>query len=128
MALFRIVTWISYKERSRHTALKTLGVIVEYNPLHNGHVHHWKESLRITGTERTVAVMSGPFLQRGEPAITDKWSRTEMALAMGVDLVVELPVAYAIQPAEWFAHGAVALLRATGVVDALCFEIGRAHV
>ncbi|MGG4503307.1 nucleotidyltransferase family protein, partial [Paenibacillus polymyxa] len=101
--------------------MKTLGIIVEYNPLHNGHVHHWKESLRITGAQRTVAVMSGPFLQRGEPAITDKWSRTEMALAMGVDLVLELPVAYAVQPAEWFARGAVTLLCATGIVDALCF-------
>lgn len=96
-------------------------MIVEYNPLHNGHIHHWEESLRITGAQRTVAVMSGPFLQRGEPAITDKWSRTEMALAMGVDLVLELPVAYAVQPAEWFARGAVALLHATGIVDALCF-------
>ncbi|MEK5319583.1 nucleotidyltransferase [Paenibacillus sp. FSL L8-0644] len=101
--------------------MKTLGMIVEYNPLHNGHVHHWEESLRITGAQRTVAVMSGPFLQRGEPAITDKWSRTEMALAMGVDLVLELPVAYAVQPAEWFARGAIALLHATGIVDALCF-------
>ncbi|APQ58997.1 nucleotidyltransferase [Paenibacillus polymyxa] len=101
--------------------MKTLGMIVEYNPLHNGHVHHWEESLRITGAQRTVAVMSGPFLQRGEPAITDKWSRTEMALAMGVDLVLELPVAYAVQPAEWFARGAVALLHAMGIVDALCF-------
>ncbi|KZE76984.1 nucleotidyltransferase [Paenibacillus jamilae] len=101
--------------------MKTLGIIVEYNPLHNGHVHHWKESLRITGAQHTVAVMSGPFLQRGEPAITDKWSRTEMALAMGVDLVLELPVAYAVQPAEWFARGAVTLLCATGIVDALCF-------
>lgn len=101
--------------------MKTLGIIVEYNPLHNGHVHHWTASRAAAGAERTIAVMSGPFLQRGEPAITDKWSRTEMALAMGADLVIELPVAYAVQAAEWFAYGAVALLHATGIVDALCF-------
>lgn len=68
-----------------------------------------------------VAVMSGPFLQRGEPAIVNKFARAEMALEMGVDLVIELPVSYAVQPAEWFAYGAVALLEATGVVDSLCF-------
>ncbi|MDP4097587.1 nucleotidyltransferase [Paenibacillus sp. P96] len=101
--------------------MKTLGIIVEYNPLHNGHVHHWTASKATARADRTIAVISGPFLQRGEPAIVDKWSRTEMALAMGADLVIELPVAYAVQAAEWFAYGAVALLNATGIVDALCF-------
>jgi predicted nucleotidyltransferase len=65
--------------------------------------------------------MSGPFTQRGEPAAVSKRARTEMALHMGADLVIELPVAYAVQPAEWFAFGAVSLLEATGVVDSLCF-------
>ncbi|WP_036633512.1 nucleotidyltransferase family protein, partial [Paenibacillus massiliensis] len=65
--------------------MKTLGIIVEYNPMHNGHLYHLTEAKNRTGASRTVAVMSGPFLQRGEPAIVDKWARTEMALAMGVD-------------------------------------------
>lgn len=101
--------------------MKTVGLIVEYNPLHNGHAYHFAEAKRLSGADSVVAVMSGYFLQRGEPAIVDKWARTEMALALGVDLVLELPVAYAVQPAEWFAYGAAALLDATGVVTHLCF-------
>lgn len=101
--------------------MKTVGIVVEYNPLHNGHVLHYKKSKAVTGAEAVVAVMSGPFLQRGEPAIVSKRARTEMALSMGADLVIELPVAYAVQPAEWFAHGAIALLAATGIVDCICF-------
>lgn len=101
--------------------MTTVGIIAEYNPLHNGHVHHFKEAKRISGAEHSIVVMSGPFTQRGEPAAVSKQARTEMALHMGADLVLELPVAYAVQPAEWFAYGAVALLHATGVVDSLCF-------
>lgn len=101
--------------------MKTVGIIVEYNPLHNGHVHHFEASKQAAGAEACVAVMSGHFLQRGEPAVVNKWARAEMALHMGADVVIELPVAYACQPAEWFAYGAVRLLDATGVVDALCF-------
>ncbi|MBU5673129.1 nucleotidyltransferase [Paenibacillus brevis] len=101
--------------------MKTVGLIVEYNPLHNGHAYHFAEAKRLSGADAAVAVMSGNFLQRGEPAIVDKWARAEMALALGVDLVLELPVAYALQPAEWFAYGAAALLDATGVVTHLCF-------
>lgn len=101
--------------------MTTVGIIAEYNPLHNGHVHHFTEAKRLSGAERTIVVMSGPFTQRGEPAAVSKQARTEMALHMGADLVIELPVAYAVQPAEWFAFGAVALLEATGVVDSLCF-------
>ncbi len=101
--------------------MKTVGIIVEYNPLHNGHVHHFEASKQAAGAETCIAVMSGHFLQRGEPAVVNKWARAEMALHMGADVVIELPVAYACQPAEWFAYGAVRLLDATGVVDALCF-------
>jgi predicted nucleotidyltransferase len=101
--------------------MKTVGLIVEYNPLHNGHEYHYRESKKSSGADYTVAVMSGQFLQRGEPAMTGKWARAEMALRMGVDLVLELPVAYSTQPAEWFAYGAVSALDATGVVDSLCF-------
>lgn len=98
-----------------------VGLIVEYNPLHNGHAYHFHQAKALTGADGVIAVMSGNFLQRGEPAIVNKWARTEMALHLGVDLVLELPAAYAIQPAEWFAYGAVATLEATGVVSHLCF-------
>jgi len=101
--------------------MRTVGVIVEYNPFHNGHRHHLEASVRATGAEAVVAVMSGHFLQRGEPALMDKWARAETALRGGCDLVIELPVPYATSAAEWFAYGAVGLLDATGVVDAICF-------
>jgi len=101
--------------------MPTVGLITEYNPFHNGHLHHLRESLRITGAEASVAVMSGHFLQRGEPALVDKWVRTEMALAAGVDLVFELPFAFACNSAPHFATGAVQSLEALGVVDSLCF-------
>lgn len=98
-----------------------VGIIVEYNPLHNGHVHHYNRAKEISGAEHSIAILSGPFLQRGEPALLSKYARAEMALEMGVDLVIELPIHYAVQPAEWFAYGAVSLLEATGIVDSLCF-------
>jgi predicted nucleotidyltransferase len=101
--------------------MKTVGLIVEYNPLHNGHSYHFHQSKKSSGADAAVAVMSGHFLQRGEPAMVDKWARAEMALRMGVDLVLELPVAFSTQPAEWFAFGAVSALDATGIVDCLCF-------
>lgn len=101
--------------------LKTVGIIVEYNPLHNGHVYHFRQSKAAAGADCVVAVMSGSFLQRGEPALCSKWARAEMALHMGADLVLELPVAFSTQPAEWFAYGAVSALEATGVVGAFCF-------
>lgn len=101
--------------------MTTVGIIAEYNPLHNGHVHHFNEAKRLSGADSAIVVMSGPFTQRGEPAVVSKRARTEMALHMGADLVIELPVAYALQPAEWFAFGAVSLLEATGVTSSLCF-------
>src|ERR1700730_6858919 len=101
--------------------MSTVGVIVEYNPLHNGHLYHLHESKKITEADNVIAVMSGHFLQRGEPALADKWARTEMAVRAGCDLVLELPVAYSAQPAQWFAYGAVAVLHAACVVDTLCF-------
>jgi len=100
--------------------MRTVGLITEYNPFHNGHLHHLKESKRVTESSVSVAVMSGHFLQRGEPALVDKWVRAEMALAAGVDLVVELPLPWAASSAPDFARGAVAALIALGV-DSLCF-------
>ena len=101
--------------------VRIVGLITEYNPFHNGHLHHLQESLRVTGANASVAVMSGHFLQRGEPALVDKWLRTDMALAAGVDLVLELPFPFACNSAPHFALGAVKSLDALGVVDALCF-------
>ncbi len=101
--------------------MHTVGLITEYNPFHNGHLHHLHESLRITGAVASVAIMSGHFLQRGEPALVDKWTRAEMALAAGVDLVLELPFPFACNSAPHFALGAVQSLDALGVVDNLCF-------
>lgn len=104
------------------------GIIAEYNPFHKGHQFQLTESLRLTGAKYTVAVMSGNFVQRGAPALVDKYKRTEMALLGGADLVLELPVLYAVSSAEYFAAGAVALLDRLGVVTDLCFgsECGNA--
>lgn len=101
--------------------MRTVGLITEYNPFHNGHLHHLRESLKLAKADVAVAVMSGHFLQRGEPALVDKWVRTEMALAAGVDVVVELPLPWACSSAPDFARGAVAALDALGGIDALCF-------
>ena len=90
--------------------MRVLGLIVEYNPLHNGHVHHINESKKLVNPDVTIAVMSGHFMQRGEPACTTKWNRAKLALDTGIDLVVELPFAYSNQSADIFAHGAVSIL------------------
>jgi predicted nucleotidyltransferase len=100
--------------------MKVLGIVAEYNPFHNGHLYHLQASRAMSGADCVVAVMSGNFTQRGEPAIVDKWVRTEMALSNGIDLVIELPFAYAMASAEFFAYGAVKLLDSLGV-DMLCF-------
>lgn len=101
--------------------MKVTGVIVEYNPLHYGHQLHLERTRQVSGCDAIIAVMSGGFTQRGEPAVFSKWARAEMALSAGCDLVLELPSAYAVQPAEWFAYGAVAMLHATGITDSLVF-------
>ena len=110
--------------------MKVVGLITEYNPFHNGHQYHINEAKRITGADYVIAVMSGNFVQRGTPAIIDKYSRAEMALRHGIDLVLELPVCYATGSAEYFAHGAVAILDKIGVVNYLCFgsEVGDIHL
>lgn len=101
--------------------MKTVGIIVEYNPLHNGHVYHFQSAVEASGADACVAVMSGNFLQRGEPALVSKLARAEMALKIGIDLVIELPFLYATANAELFAHGAISILDRLGVVDELCF-------
>lgn len=101
--------------------MRTIGVIAEFNPFHDGHEAHLLETREISGCEKIIAVMSGNFVQRGEPAIYDKWRRTKAALLSGVDIVVEIPVPYVISGADYFARAGVGLLAATGVVDALSF-------
>lgn len=97
------------------------GVITEYNPFHNGHRYHLAESRRLTGAGYVIAVMSGDFLQRGVPAIINKYERTRMALLGGADLVLELPAAYACSSAEHFALGGISLLHALGDVTDFVF-------
>lgn len=92
--------------------LKAVGLVVEYNPFHNGHRYHIQESKRQTDADIVIAVMSGPFLQRGEPALVSKWARAAMALKSGVDLVIELPYRFATANAELFARGSISLLEA----------------
>lgn len=100
--------------------MEACGLIVEYNPLHNGHVYHIQQAQKLTGSDCMIAVMSGNFTQRGEPSILDKFSRASAALSAGVDLVVELPFLYAVQHADLFAKGAVSILDALKV-DHLVF-------
>ncbi len=101
--------------------MKIVGLIVEYNPFHNGHLHHIEEAFRVTGADKAIAVMSGDFVQRGAPAIMPKHLRTEMALRSGASIVIELPVRYATGSAEFFATGAISLLDQLGCVDSICF-------
>lgn len=97
------------------------GIITEYNPFHNGHLYHLTEAKKATNSDGVICIMSGNFVQRGGPAIVDKWKRTEMALECGVDLVLELPTFYAVSSAEIFARGAISILNSLGIVDNLYF-------
>lgn len=101
--------------------MKAVGIIAEYNPFHNGHAYQLAKAKEITGADFAVVIMSGDFVQRGEPAIINKFTRTEMALLGGADLVLELPVRYATGSAEYFASGAIKLLDSLGIIDVLCF-------
>ena len=102
--------------------MATAGIVAEYNPFHWGHAWHIARTRRTLGADTAViCVMSGHWVQRGECALTDKWSRAALALSGGADLVLELPTPWAMASAESFARGAVGLLAATGVVDVLSF-------
>lgn len=102
--------------------MRAVGIITEYNPFHNGHQYHVQQARRTSGADVVVAVMSGHFLQRGEPALVDKWSRAQMALRCGVDVVVELPVPFSCNSAPHFARGAVQILDLFAPrLDCLCF-------
>ncbi len=101
--------------------MKVTGIITEYNPFHNGHYHHIREARTKTRADYIVVVMSGNFVQRGTPAIMDKYLRTKICLAYGADLVLELPVQIATSSAESFAYGSISLLDKLGVIDYICF-------
>lgn len=101
--------------------MKVLGLVAEHNPFHNGHLYHIEQSKKILSADYVVSIMSGNFIQRGEPAIVNKWARAKMALLSGVDLVIELPLPYATASAEFFAYGAVKIMDALGIVDSICF-------
>mgnify|MGYP003375593247 FL=1 len=94
---------------------KSVGIIAEYNPFHNGHLYQIEESGKITGAEVVIAAMSGNFVQRGMPAIADKWQRAEAAIRNGVDIVVEIPTVFACNSAHNFAKAGVEILENLGV-------------
>lgn len=102
--------------------MRVIGIISEYNPFHSGHRYQISETKRRLGEDSLiVCVMSGNWVQRGDAAICDKWTRAAMALRGGADLVLELPTVWAVSSAETFAEGGVSILDATGVVDTLSF-------
>lgn len=98
--------------------MQAVGIVAEYNPFHNGHLHHLQETKKLTNLP-IIAVMSSSFMQRGEPAFMDKWQRARLSVENGVDLVLELPATFSLRSAEFFARGAVNILEATGCVTKL---------
>ena len=100
---------------------KVLGIVAEYNPFHNGHLYQLNYSKKITNSKYSVAVISGNFTQRGSTSLIDKWSKAEIAIKNGIDLVIELPLLYSISSAENFADGAVKILNSLGIVDYISF-------
>lgn len=109
------------KSKNNDRTFRVNGIVAEYNPFHSGHSYQIQDAKRQSGADYTVVVMSGSFVQRGEPAILNKYNRAMMALKNGADLVLELPTLYSVSSAEYFATGAVALLDRLGIVDFLCF-------
>lgn len=106
--------------------MTVVGFITEYNPFHYGHKYHLEQSIKKTNADYTISIMSGSFLQRGEPSLIDKWTKAKMAIDNGVDLVLELPFIFSSQSAELFAYGGVKLMDSLNIVDYLAFgsEIG----
>lgn len=101
--------------------MKTVGIISEYNPFHKGHAYHIEQAKKVTDSDYAVVIMNGDFMQRGEPAIYDKYTRTAQALEGGADLVFELPVRFGISSAGDFAQGGILALESLGFVDSICF-------
>lgn len=101
--------------------MEIVGIIAEYNPFHNGHLYHLQKAKELTGAKYCVAVMGGNFLQRGEPAFMNKWTRTLMALNAGVDIVIEMPFIFASQDARGFANAGIQILNSLGIVKYIVF-------
>lgn len=101
--------------------MKVCAVIAEYNPFHLGHAYHLKKARLLTDADYIIVVMSGNFVQRGDPALIDKYTRTRAALSCGADLVLELPSCFSTGSAEYFARGAISMLDHLGMIDFLCF-------
>lgn len=97
--------------------MKILGLVVEYNPFHNGHIQHIQKSIKLIKPDYVIAVMSSSFVQRGEPAIIDKWTRSRQAIQYGIDMIIELPFVYTVQSADYFSKGAIDLLYHAGATD-----------
>lgn len=100
---------------------KVLGIIAEYNPFHNGHLYHINESKKAVNADYVVAIISGNFVQRGDTSLIDKWSKAEMTIKNGADLVIELPLLYSISSAENFAEGGIKMLNSFNIVDYISF-------
>ncbi|MFR5190868.1 MAG: nucleotidyltransferase, partial [Clostridia bacterium] len=98
-----------------------LGIVCEYNPFHNGHLYHIQESKKQTGAQYVVCIMTGNFTQRGETSLINKWTKAQMALLNGADIVIELPTVYSISSAENFAQGAIKILDSLKIVDTISF-------
>jgi len=101
--------------------MNTVGIIAEYNPFHLGHRYHLEMSKKITNSKYSIAVITGSFVQRGEPSIVDKWTKAKTAIDNGVDLVIELPFIFSAQSAELFAYGGISLLDKLNVIDYIVF-------
>ena len=101
--------------------MRVVGITAEYDPMHTGHIYHLREAREVSAADFVVVVMSGDFTQRGEPALLDKWTRARIAAENGVDLVLELPFAYACNSAEFFAYGALEMMHRLGVVTHVAF-------
>ena len=100
---------------------KTVGIIAEYNPFHNGHLYHLQKAKQEANADYCIAVISGNFTQRGDTSITNKWTKAQMAIDGGADLVIELPTIYSVSSAENFASGAIKILDSLKIVDSLAF-------
>ncbi len=101
--------------------MRIVGITAEYDPMHTGHIYHLGEARAVSTADFVVCVMSGDFTQRGEPALLDKWTRAQIAAENGADLVLELPFAYACNSAEYFAFGAMEIMKRLGVVTHVAF-------
>lgn len=110
--------------------MRTVALITEYNPFHFGHLFHLNQAKELTNASHSICIMSSSFVQRGEPAIVDKWSRAKMAIDNGVDLVIELPYLSSVQTAELFAYGSVRILEKLNIVDYIAFgsELGQLEI